>query len=390
MPIQLTDILHPPNMHMGLPEIQIQPVSSRGQLREFIKLPWKIYRDDPHWVPPLIRQLKETFNSRKNPFYDHADVQLFLAHRGDQIVGRIAAVVNDAHNQFHEERTGFFGFFESVNDEDVAQKLLETARDWLREKGMETLRGPANFSSNDEWGMLIRGFDSSPVLMMPYNPPYYPELIERYGLAKAKDLYAYRMLKEQGIPERLRRMAAKIEQKEGLTIRPIDMRDFANELKRIKQVYNNAWSKNWGFVPMNEAEFDHLAKQLKPLVVPELVLMAEVDEQPAGFSLALPDYNQALKKVNGRMFPFGLIKLWWHSRKIDCARIMVMGVIHEYQKRGIDAIFYIRTFDAGTARGYTWGEMSWILEDNEMMKRAMETMGGKIYKTYRIYEMKIS
>jgi hypothetical protein len=385
----LTDNLYPPSINIGQPPVQIQPVTSRGQLRTFIRLPWKIYRDDPHWVPPLIRQLKETFDSRKNPFYDHANVRLFLAQRGDRTVGRVAAVTNHAHNQFHEERTGFFGFFECVNDEVVAQKLLDAARDWLREQGLDTLRGPANFSSNDEWGMLIQGFDSSPVLMMPYNPPYYPELMEPFGLAKAKDLYAYRISKEGGIPERLRRMAAKIEQKEGLTIRPIDMKDFANELNRIKEVYNNAWSKNWGFVPMTDAEFDHLAKQLKPLIIPELVLMAEVNGQPAGFSLTLPDYNQALKKVNGRLFPFGLFKLLWYSRKIDAARIMVMGVVHKYQKRGIDAIFYINTYDAGTARGYTWGEMSWVLEDNEMMNRAIEMLGGKIYKTYRIYEMEI-
>lgn len=389
MTIAPTDNLYPPSIHPGQPEVQIQPVTSRGQLRAFIRLPWKIYRDDPYWVAPLIGQMKETFHPRKNPFYDHSDVQLFLAHRGDRTVGRIAAVVNHAHNQFHEEKAGFFGFLECVNDEAVALKLLQTARDWLREQGMEILRGPANFSSNDEWGMLIQGFDSSPVLMMSYNPPYYPELMERFGLAKAKDLYAYKILKEGGIPQRLRRMAAKIEQKEGLTIRPINMKDFDNELKRIKVIYNNAWSKNWGFVPMTDAEFDHLAKQLKPLVVPELVLMAEVKGEPAGFSLTLPDYNQALKRINGRLFPLGLFKLMWYSRKIDAARIMVMGVVHEYQRRGIDAVFYINTYDAGSARGYVWGEMSWVLEDNEMMNRAIEMLGGKIYKTYRIYEMEI-
>ena len=387
MPIPLSDDLYPYNLRKNPPEVHIRPVTTRVLRRTFIKFPWKIYRDDPLWAPPLISQLKETFDRRKNPFYDHADVQLFLALRGDLPVGRIAAVINHAHNDFHDERTGFFGFFECVNDQSAAGKLLGAARDWLRQRGMETLRGPASFSSNDEWGLLVQGFDSSPVLMMPYNPPYYPELLERCGLAKAKDLYAYRMLIEEGLPDRLRRMAAKIEQKEGLTIRPIDMKNFDQELKRIKVIYNNAWSKNWGFVPMTEAEFDHLAKQLKPLVVPELVLFAEVDGRPAGFSLTLPDYNQALKHLNGRLFPFGIFKLLWHSRKIDHPRILVMGVIHEYQRRGIDAVFYVRTWDAGKKRGYTWGEMSWILEDNEMMKRAMELMGGKVYKTYRIYEM---
>jgi GNAT superfamily N-acetyltransferase len=387
MPIPLTDDLYPSDLHRAAPEVRIQPVTTRGQRRAFIKLPWRIYRRDPLWVPPLIGQLKETFDPRKNPFYDHADVQLFLALRGDRPVGRIAAVVNRAHNEFHDERTGFFGFFECLNEPFAAGKLLDAARDWLRERGMETLRGPASFSSNDEWGLLVQGFDMSPVLMMPYNPPYYPELLENHGLARAKDLYAYRMRIEEGLPDRLRRMAARIEQKEGLTIRPIEMKDFDNELKRIKEIYNNAWSKNWGFVPMTDAEFDHLAKQLKPLVVPELVLFAEINGQPAGFSLTLPDYNQALRHLNGRLFPFGILKLLWHSRKIDHPRILVMGVVHEYQRRGIDAVFYVRTWDAGEKRGYTWGEMSWILEDNEMMKRAMELMGGKVYKTYRIYEM---
>jgi hypothetical protein len=389
MPIPLTDDLFPYNLQKNPPGVVIQPVISRGQRRAFIKLPWRIYRDDPHWVPPLISQLKETLDPHKNPFYDHADVQLFLADRGDIPVGRIAAVVNHAHNEFHDERTGFFGFFECVNDEQVSAKLLDAAREWLRQRGMTILRGPANFSSNDEWGLLVQGFDISPVLMMPYNPPYYPELLERCGLAKTKDLYAYRMRIEEGLPDRLRRMASRIEQRESLTIRPIEMKDFDNELKRIKAIYNNAWSKNWGFVPMTDAEFDHLAKQLKPLVVPELVLLAEVKGRPAGFSLTLPDYNQALKHLNGRLFPFGIFKLLWYSRKIDHPRILVMGVTHEYQRRGIDTVFYVRTWDAGKKRGYTWGEMSWILEDNEMMKRAMELMGGKVYKTYRIYEMSI-
>ncbi len=374
---------------MSSQSIHIQPVSSRGQLRAFIKFPWQIYKNDPLWVPPLIGQQKEYFNPRKNPFYDHAKTQLFLALTDGHLAGRIAAVVNEAHNDFHQEKTGFFGFFECLESFSVAGKLLDAARDWLRQQGMETMRGPANFSSNDEWGMLVDGFDSSPVLMMTYNPRYYLDLMDRYGLVKVKDLYAYRMFSREGTSDRLRRMAEKIQQREGLTIRPINMKDFNGELKRIKTVYNQAWSKNWGFVPMTDAEFEHLAKTIKPLVAPELVLLAEADGQPAGFSLTLPDYNQALKKINGRLFPLGLIKLWWHSRKIDCARNLVMGVVPKYQKRGIDAVFYIKSFDACLARGITRGEMSWVLEDNLLMNRAMKIMGGKLYKTYRIYEMRI-
>lgn len=369
--------------------IEIQPVISRRQLQAFVKFPWKVYQNDRLWVPPLIGQQKAYFNPQKNPFYDHSQVQLFLALRNGRIAGRIASVVNHNHNEFHQEKVGFFGFFECLNDYAVAEKLLDEAKAWLLQRGMETMRGPANFSSNDEWGMLVDGFDSSPMLMMTYNPRHYLYFMDRYGLAKAKDLYAYRMFTKDGISDRLRRMAEKIQQREGLNIRPLNLKDFASELERVRVVYNQAWSKNWGFVPMTEREFDYLAKNLKPLVVPELVLMAEVNGEPAGFSLTLPDYNQALKRINGRLFPFGLIKLWWCSRKIDCVRILVMGVVPKYQRRGIDALFYIKTFDAGAARGVKWGEMSWILEDNEMMKRALETMGAKVYKTYRIYEMRI-
>jgi len=249
------------------------------------------------------------------------------------------------------------------------------------------MRGPANFSSNDEWGMLVEGFDSSPTLMMTYNPRYYLNFMDRYGLVKAKDLYAYQALTAPNPPQRLRRMAEKVQQREGLTIRPLNMKDFVGEVQRIRAIYNQAWSKNWGFVPMTDREFDHLAKNLRPLVVPELIFMAEVNGEPAGFSLTLPDYNQALKRINGRLFPFGLIKLWWYSRKIDGVRTMVMGVVPKYQKRGIDALFYIKTWDAGIARGATWGEMSWVLEDNELMKRALEMLGARIYRRYRIYEM---
>ena len=367
--------------------IQIQKVEGKKALRDFIKLPWAIYGDDSHWIPPLIQERKDYLNPQKNPFYQHAEVQLFLAFQGGKPVGRIAALINHNHNSFHKEKTGFFGFWEVQPQYSIAQELLEQARSWLKGKGMERMRGPMNFSTNDECGLLIDGFGLSPMIMMPYNPPYYREFLEKFGLRKAKDLYAYLMDHSQQPPERMRKVAKRVQKKEGLQIRQVNLKRFAEEVQLIKQIYNQAWSKNWGFVPMTDEEFDHLANDLRRLVVPELVLIAEVNGEPAGFSMALPDYNQALKKVNGRLFPLGLFKLLWWAKKIDAIRVLTMGVVHKYQRRGIDLIFYLETFDRGVEKGYKRGELSWILEDNLLMNRALEDLGAKVYKKYRIYEV---
>jgi GNAT superfamily N-acetyltransferase len=274
----------------------------------------------------------------------------------------------------------------------VAEALLDQVREWLRSKGMEIMRGPANFSSNEEWGFLLGGFDSRPVIMMTYNPPYYPEFAESYGMVKAKDLYAYFIDETSPPPERVVRMAESIRKKQRVRIRNIDMKRFVTEVEGIKQIYNSAWSKNWGFVPMTDREFDHLAKSLKQIVDPHMIFLAEVDGKPAGFSLALPDFNQVLARLNGRLFPFGIFKLLWHAKirkKIDGVRIITMGVVPEFQKRGIDTVFYVETFNVGVRRGYSWAEMSWVLEDNTLMNRVLELLGAKLYKKYRIYETKI-
>ncbi len=369
--------------------IQIQKVEGKRALKDFIKLPWRVYGGDPLWVPPLIKERKDYFNPQKNPFYQHSQVQLFLALQEGKPVGRIAALINHNHNNFHKEKTGFFGFWEVQPQYSIAQKLLEQARSWLKEKGMEIMRGPMNFSTNDECGLLIDGFDLSPMIMMPYNPPYYMEFLEKFGLKKTKDLYAYLIDHSQQPPERMRRVAKKVKEKEDLHIRQVNLKRFEEEVKLIKQIYNQAWSKNWGFVPMTDEEFDHLANELKRLAVPELILIAEVNGEPAGFSMALPDYNQALKKVNGKLFPWGLFKLLWWAKRIDAIRVLTMGVVHKYQKRGIDLIFYLETFDRGVGKGYKRGELSWILEDNLLMNRALEYLGVKVYKRYRIYETKL-
>jgi len=373
-------------------ELKIESAQTKAELMEFIKLPWQIYRNDAHWVPPLIVERKEFLNRKRNPFFRHADLVFYLARRNGQTVGRIAGIVNHNHIEYHQEKAGFFGLFECVEDYEIAKALLDSVREWLKSKGMEIMRGPANFSSNEEWGFLAEGFDSRPVVMMGYNPPYYLYFMEKYGMVKAKDLYAYFIDESLPTPERVVRMAENIKKRENVKIRHINMKEFDREVEGIKRIYNSAWSKNWGFIPMTDEEFDHLAKNLKQIVDPYMVFIAEVDGKPAGFSLALPDFNQVLARLNGRLFPFGIFKLLWHTKirnKIDGVRIITMGVVPEFQKRGIDTVFYVETYNVGVKRGYTWAEMSWVLEDNTLMNRVLKLLGARLYKKYRIYEITI-
>jgi len=367
-------------------------METKKDLMEFIKFPWKIHKNDKNWVPPLIGERKDFFNEDKNPFFKHAEVIFYLAKKNAEMVGRIAGIVNHNHIEFQNEKAGFFGFFECVEDYEVARVLLDTVRNWLKSKGMEIMRGPANFSSNEEWGMLLDGFDSPPVFMMTYNPKYYLDFMERYGMRKAKDLYAYFIDKSSPPPQRVVKMAENIKQKGGINIHSVDMKDLKTEVEKIKTVYNSAWFQNWGFVPMTDEEFDHMVGGLKKIVDPHLVFIAEVDGKPAGFSLAVPDVNQVLHRINGRLFPFGLFRLLWHSKikdKIDGVRIITMGVSPEFQKKGIDTVFYVETFKVGVQRGYSWAEMSWVLEDNVKMNRILDLLGAKLYKKYRIYEIEI-
>jgi len=372
---------------MESPAIKIRSVQTKKELNTFIKFPYHHYKNNPYWVPPLLVDQKVLLNPKKHPFYQHAKVQFFLAEKNGKTAGRIAAIIDYKHNEFHNEKTGFFGFFETIENYEVAEKLLSAARDWVKNEGMNAFRGPLNPSQNEDCGLLIDAFDSPPVVMMPYNPPYYADFIERFGLKKAMDLYAYYIDDKNPPPDKLVRVAEAVRKKENLTIRPLNLKNFKSETKKVWYVYNNAWSKNWGFVPFTEAEFDHIAKNLKQIAIPELALMAEINGEPVGFSLSIPDINQALIHTNGHLFPLGLIKLLWYSKKIDMIRIIIMGVIHKYQKRGIDAIFYLDTWKNAVKKGYWRGEMSWILENNGIMNRSAKMLGGRIYKTYRIYEM---
>lgn len=370
--------------------ISIVEVESAARLNDFIDLPNRLYGKDPNYVTPMKSERLEFFDRDKNPFYRAAKTKLFLAERDGEIVGRIATCINFAHNEYHEEQTGFFGFFDCIDDSEVASVLLKTAMIQLKRESMERMRGPMSFSSNHECGFLVEGFDSPPVVMMTYNPPYLPRLAEKFGLKKVMDLLAYKLTQDDPIPERVQRIVEKLRKRASVTVRNLNMRDFDNEVQRIREIYNEAWEHNWGFVPMTEDEFNYLAKGLKQIVEPELIFIAEHEGQPVGFLMAVPDFNQALIHLKGKLMPVGLFKLLWHtkiSNKIDGIRVITMGVVPEFRKRGLDSILYVDIYNRGIERGYRWAELSWILETNELMRSAIEQMGGDLYKRYRIVEM---
>jgi GNAT superfamily N-acetyltransferase len=368
-------------------DVEVRPVAGRGELEIFVRLPWKIYAQDPHWVPPLMSDVRNALNPRRHPFHAHADVATFLAWRGTEAVGRIATIVNRTSNEFHQDGTGHFGLFESIDDAGVATALLRTAEEWLAARGMTRVEGPMNLSTNEEIcspGVLVEGFHRPPVIMMAHSPPYYPALIEQAGYEKTKDLIAY-WLEGREPPPRLRRAYDRILAAGGITLRSLDMRRLDSEIDRIQEVYNSAWERNWGFVPMSGAEIDHMAKQLKPVVNPRLCALAEVDGEVVGFALGLPDYNVALRHVDGRLFPVGIFKLLWHRRRIDSARIITLGLKPGYRHRGLDALMITHIYIEGNKAGIWRGECSWILEDNWDMRRGLERIGAVPDKTYRLY-----
>ena len=371
--------------------VEIRPVdqSKKKELKAFIKFPWKIYKGNKNWVPPLIFDQLEFFDLKKNPYFLHSRIQLFMAYRDGKPVGRICAHENKLHTKARNDGVGFFGFFECIDDQEVASALFDWAVVWLKGRGLEHIRGPASLSMNrDEVGLLLDVFDQTPMVKMPYNPPYYQRLIEGYGFKKIQDLWAYYIFDE--MPERIRRIAEFVEQDPDIVVRQGTMKDFDQEVEKIGELWDQAWEENWGAVPLTEKELEHVAKELKLILDPQYSFIAEVKGKPVGFSLAFPDINQALIHANGRLIPFGLLKILWYRRKINKVRVFLMGVLKEYRNRGIDSIFYVRTYDIGRKNGIVGGELSWILESNSAVTSILKKMGVEVYKTYRLYQQSLS
>lgn len=370
--------------------VVVTPVRCRADITKFIRQPYSVYRNDPNWTPPLQREQRSLLVPGHNPFLDFATVELFLARRAARVVGRIAAILDPRYNAYHGNVHGFFGMFESVNDLDVAQALLATTAGWLHRQGRDTMLGPMNFSTNYECGLLIEGFEEPATVMMPYNPSYYPTLLEACGMTKVKDLWSW-LLPPGGEPvRRMGTVAEAIRRRDGVTVRPIDLRTFDAEMARIKMIYHAAWANNWGFVPMTDHEFTHLAKRLRPVLRPELVRIAEVDGQPAGFALALPDVNQALQASRGRLtrfgLPVGLLRMLRTARSISRMRWVALGVTEEHRGCGLWMVLYVDILRAGHSLGYSQQEISWTLEDNRAVNRAIEAVDGVRTKTHRIYQ----
>jgi GNAT superfamily N-acetyltransferase len=368
--------------------VRVRPARDRRDLKRFIDLPYQLHARDPNWVPPLRRDVALLLDRKKNPFFDHAEAEYFLAERNGRVVGRIAAIHNRLHNETHGDRVGFFGFFECIDDQAVAERLLDAAGAWLRPRGLDTMRGPASFSVNDECGLLVKGFDHPPTVMMPHNPAYYAALLEQAGFLKAKDLICFQGSDPEVARQRLARATELVTRRYGITVRPLNLRDFDREVGRIKELYNRGWEKNWGFVPMTEREIDHLAEQFRPVVVPGLVPFAEKDGQVIGFAVALPDFNVPLRGNRSGAFLPGLVRTLWmlKTKRIGRVRVLLLGVLPEYRGKGVDAALYNQIWSAGNAENVHWGEAGWLLEDNAAIIAGMVKLGWSPYKTYRLYD----
>lgn len=372
--------------------VNIVPVGSDKKLLDrFLKVPFDVYGDDPHVVFPLLGEQKKFFDRSHNPFHQHAETELWLAVRDGRDVGRIAACIDATNNAHQQEQVGFFGFYEVFDDAEAAALLLSTAADWIRARGMVTMRGPGCFTSNHDWyGLQVDGRFDRPVIGMPYNPRYYEKHFADFGLTGAKDLLAWWIETGGAFPEKMKHLIERILARPGLVIRPFDMKRFAAEAELVRGLYNACWSTNWGFIPLSDAEFAYMAKDMKSLVDADFLLVAEMDGKPVGFSLTIPDFNQATQSLRGRLLPFGWLKFLLNKRKVNAARTILMGVLPEYRKLGIDMGMVYKTMQAAFAKGITHGECSWILADNRAMNRILEGYGADCYKTYRVFEKNLA
>ena len=375
-------------------QIEVSEVTSRRERDAFIKFQWQIYTDDPAWVPPLIIERKAFVDRKRHPFYRHGDAALFLARKNGKIVGRIMASDDPNYNSVHLSNVGCFGLFESIDDRDVAGALFEAAASWLRKKGRTEMMGPIDYSTNYVCGLLIDGFQFPPTILTAHNPPYYQNLIEGCGFIKAKDWYAWWFADPSKAVAHLRRLVTRFNTRCPAAIRSANLRNLRDESRRLREIYNQAWDKNWGFVPFTEAEIEFMTKELKPLLAPEFAWIAEVGNEPAGFILCLSDINVVLRDLDGRLtrfgLPIGLIKLLFYKTRIRKARLIALGVIEKYRRAGIAEMLVLRVIEEGMLkRGFT-GELSMTLEDNFMINRFLEAIGAQRYKTYRIFNRSLT
>jgi GNAT superfamily N-acetyltransferase len=366
--------------------VAVQRVQTPQQWKEFQAVPWRVYRDDPNWVPAPGLAERRLLDPRHNPFFEHADMACWTARRGRETCGRIAAIIDRNYNQFQQEQVGFFGFFEFPDDLEVAGGLFQTAQEWLGKQGMKCVRGPVSPSTNYECGLLVQGFETAPVILMAYNRPYYPAIYERLGLARARDLLAYWFDLTAELPAKAHKAAERARRWPGLRVRGLDPRRLNEEIARAQVVYNRAWEPNWGFVPMTDAEWQFLAREFRPLLQPELALFAEVDGDPIGFLLALPDVNPVLQGLRRWWWPWTYLRLGLGSWKVPAARLILMGMVPDFQNLGVAAILYEELYQRSMKRGYRGVEFSWVLEDNTLANRSAVAMGARLYKTYRLYE----
>jgi len=378
---------------VGAP-IEVSEVTTRRDRNDFVELPYTIYANDPHWVAPLEREVKAFIDPAQHPFYLHGSAKALVARRGGQVVGRVLVSDDPRYNLQHDTNIGCFGMFESIDDQQVTDALLDAAQAWLASRGRTQIMGPIDYSTNYACGLLIDGFDAPPRVMMNHQPAYYRGLLESWGLEKAKDLYAWWFEDEFNMLEHWRDRAKRLAARSGITIRPFRRDDFDAEVERCMEVYNQSWEKSWGFVKMTEAEFYHLADQLRSLAETDLLLLAESDGRPVGFSMTLPDFNEALKPVKGRLtkygLPIGLARFLWEKRRIRTARFAVLGILEAFRRRGVAELLILNTLDTGRNKlHYTGAELGWTLEDNDLINRAIEKVGGRRYKTYRLFERSI-
>jgi len=372
--------------------LTIKPVKTKRDLKRFVKVPFRLHRDQRQWVAPLIFERMQFLDRSRNPFFEHAEAEYFIAERDGEPVGRITAQVDERWDEFQGGSDGMFGFFETANDPAVAAALLDAASEWVAAHGRERVLGPMDFTTNDEVGLLVEGYELQPMILQPWHPPYYRELIEGRGFTKTMDLWMWwlalggQMYGEGSFHPAIHAAAEKVTSEHGITIRNMNKRDLKNEIDRFMEVYNEAWGHNWGFVPVTEDEVTFQAKNLKQVIDERWTFIAERDGEVLGAALTLPDINQALAKLNGRLLPFGWLRFLLAKRKIDNVRVFALGVKPEYQHTGIAAAFYIKHLEEASPDAVYGGETGWILETNEPMNRAMEGMGGKVVKKYRLYE----